>query len=332
MTNVPARTISSHVIDDEDLLKFKTLTKADLPQAMLRFYRHSNGLALGDGGLIIQLKNRKEIQIVEVFPLVDPGKRDAFGVAGISELPAHLFPIADTAHGDLLVISLRVPDFGYVYSLNKTSLWSGNDENECLELAFESIEGFCAVVMRNIGIGQCDSLRVSGAEHASTCRKRPFAMRLTKSAPSISLHEAQIACLRNGLSLPDDYLRFILCCNGGIPGHQQVFDVNGRREGVSFFFPLIDENGVCPGVYYRELSELPGGLFPVGHDAFGNYLVLGLDKENFGVFFVDNDDYWSGDRKTDGIFKVADTFQGFLDSLIANNGGVNTDTEEPWVS
>ena len=142
-----------------------------------------------------------------------------------------------------------------------------------------------------------------------------------------------------GVSLPADYREFLKTHNGGRPVPDSfVLPYPNGEEGEAqlvCFFPLWD--GACEdggenlvdwplhcawedlrddlAEFFGEIKIEPGGvLLPIGHDGFGNYVLLFLGgTEPDGVVMLDHDG---------GTFiRLADGFTKFLDGLHPSRHG-----------
>ncbi|MEM9703404.1 MAG: SMI1/KNR4 family protein, partial [Planctomycetota bacterium] len=143
-----------------------------------------------------------------------------------------------------------------------------------------------------------------------------------------------LACAR----LPDDYRAFLMTHNGGRPipdsfSFKSPDGQVGEAQAVCFF-PLregqCDDDGPnlidwplwCPWndvrddseEWYEILGDEKETVLPIGHDGFGNYLLLSLSGDAAGgVVLLDHD---GGE-----LFRLADGFDGFLEGLHPSRHG-----------
>jgi len=144
---------------------------------------------------------------------------------------------------------------------------------------------------------------------------------------------AQLAALEKkvGLSLPDDYRRFLIACNGGYVGGKVWFKgptpegktadagvhhIGGFREEWHF---SLAANSEC----YKD--RIPKVLLWVMDDPFGNAICVGLSGKHKGcVYFWDHenepdDEEWDGEIETAGNLQLlANTFTEFVSGLQPN--------------
>lgn len=106
-----------------------------------------------------------------------------------------------------------------------------------------------------------------------------------------------------GQPLDAAFLRFVMHHNGATPDSNS-FPVNGEAHmgGVDEFIPVEDI------VAERSrINDLATGAYPVAFSSGGNYVLL--DQGSEGAIF-----FWDHEVES-GIYKIADTFEAFLDML-----------------
>jgi hypothetical protein len=143
------------------------------------------------------------------------------------------------------------------------------------------------------------------------------------SAEELAQFEAEL-----GTSLPDDYRRFLVACNGGHVGGALWFygSANGNAEaraGIHHVFgfrrePCYSLRQRRAGLQLEDL-RIPLDLLPVMDDPLGNKLCIGLTVPHRGrVFFWDHEnepdpDEWDGRVETAGnLSPLADSFTEFV--------------------
>ena len=117
-----------------------------------------------------------------------------------------------------------------------------------------------------------------------------------------------------GARLPEEYSRFLIDNNGGVP-HPNVVDIEGlvgTPTDVQEFFGIgleIESSNIM--WYMREISErLPEKTLPIACDSGGNLFCLSLRNEHAGcVIYVD----LGKDAPTQHL--VADNFVAFLSKI-----------------
>lgn len=155
-----------------------------------------------------------------------------------------------------------------------------------------------------------------------------------KSAPApeedVQTFEAEL-----GQTLPEDYRRFLIKCNGGHvggrywfrgemptgePAEAGIHHIGGLREEDLYSLRQSREN-----LQGREL-HLPRALIWIMDDPFGNAICLGLSGKHRGrVFFWDHEeepdpDEWDGEVETAAnICLLANSFTEFVAGLKPSN-------------
>lgn len=130
-----------------------------------------------------------------------------------------------------------------------------------------------------------------------------------------------------GDSLPDEYRRFLVTCNGGYLGGRLWFTgptPEGRSADVG-----IHHIGGFRDEYYYSLAEhrecytgrIPSALLWVMDDPFGNAICVGLTGPHRGrMYFWDHEnepgDGWDGAVGSAGNLQLlADSFNSFVSGL-----------------
>ena len=128
---------------------------------------------------------------------------------------------------------------------------------------------------------------------------------IQRITPSIGEGEVQEFERAHGLKLPDDYRRFLIEHNGGVP--------QNNSEGVRAFFCLGKHaQWGLEQAMVQHRDELPAGLCPVASDQLGNLYCVACAGDGEGAVYL-----W--DRKGKDaqapLSRAADSFGQFLDSL-----------------
>lgn len=171
--------------------------------------------------------------------------------------------------------------------------------------------------------------------HASLPHTGGFTTAAAKAAPQSRQLGASPTPLRHGLPaisttrlkrmedilevhLPSGYRSFLQKWNGGVPRADGFQSESGRDESVDCFLGV--GTGIDSGqpsdllTFLGEYAErLPEGLLPIAYDPFGNLILLGLEKENQGVWFWDHElepEPESGE--VENVERAARTFEAFL--------------------
>jgi hypothetical protein len=140
----------------------------------------------------------------------------------------------------------------------------------------------------------------------------------TSTAPSI-LDEVRSFERLNGLKLPAEYVRFLLEKNGGRP-ERPNFKVPGWPGQASM---VGDFYGLRPGeicslqYWFTEFRDtLPPGFLAIADDPGGNLICIAtLGAEGGKIYYWDPTPDWDLSEQTGNLFRVADTFDQFLEQL-----------------
>lgn len=129
-----------------------------------------------------------------------------------------------------------------------------------------------------------------------------------------------------GYAFPEDYVDFLLLNNGGRPSPQfERFEISPSEGTSSINFLYSADNIEYPSLEllhnwteYRE--RIPVGTIPIGHDSFGNQILLGISSELSGkILFWDHDreGFQNQGNSFHNVTVMADSFAEFIDSLSA---------------
>ena len=147
-----------------------------------------------------------------------------------------------------------------------------------------------------------------------------------KSPPApldrLARFEAQI-----GHTLPDDYRRFLINCNGGYVGGRYWFhgkNPDGREveAGVHHIGGFRDEPHFSL-LWTRDCysGRIPNALIWIHDDPFGNAICLGVEGEHRGrVYFWDHenepDEDWDGSvEAASNVTLIANSFTEYVAGL-----------------
>ena len=123
-----------------------------------------------------------------------------------------------------------------------------------------------------------------------------------------------------GVELPASYRAFLLRYNGGRPIPDGFGDDRFGSLMDSFFSVKNDENVYDTITVQRDLfkDRIPSDLLPIGIDAGGSRVCMGITPENYGkIFFWAMYDEAGPGRKPwrRNIGLIADNFDDFLESF-----------------
>lgn len=128
-----------------------------------------------------------------------------------------------------------------------------------------------------------------------------------------------------GAAFPNDYRKFIVEYGGWWIDAE--FDIDphcpsGSVQLIEKFYGIENNDSSSNDIWnnYQIYSDrLSPKLLPIGHDAMGNEIVLSLRKNDYGtVSFLDRSQEGTPGAnvfKNKGLYKCADTFTKFFESL-----------------
>jgi hypothetical protein len=123
---------------------------------------------------------------------------------------------------------------------------------------------------------------------------------------------------RTGVSLPDDYRKFLLLYNGGIPAPQQAAIPKSKHSVlVDYLYGILPKRSRCDLEYEanRMSEHLPTGFIVIGHDPGGNaYLLATKGKDRGHVYFWDKRGLPSK-NESGNTFWLAESITSLLNSL-----------------
>ncbi|MCI0417434.1 SMI1/KNR4 family protein [bacterium] len=124
--------------------------------------------------------------------------------------------------------------------------------------------------------------------------------------------------LRLGIPFPESYRQFLLVHNGGRPRPNVFRTDDGHLEMVDWFLGIHEgehDNLLRYLEWYK--NRIPTDLLPIGHDAGGNLILIGIIGVNLGkIFFWDHEKEDSDSRVGyDNIIEIAESLDAFLASL-----------------
>lgn len=135
-----------------------------------------------------------------------------------------------------------------------------------------------------------------------------------KATPTmISSFEQHFDC-----SLPEDYKRFLQEYNGGFPKEKySTFNVEELNEDIPL--DVLLGIGVRKFDLQKRNDEYIEDLLPntiiIGDDPGSNMIVLINDIKMKGVYYWDHSHNFDQSSEEKDIFKIADSFQNFIDGL-----------------
>lgn len=130
----------------------------------------------------------------------------------------------------------------------------------------------------------------------------------------ITLEELQKVEERSGFCLPEDYKRFILKFNGGIPDAQFFSCVGWGGGSISKFYPITPDDQLYLSDY---IDCIPRGLLCIGEEEGGNNIHIAVIGKNKGKVYYQHHEVGSDDVEPSfrDVFLIAKNFDDFLNEL-----------------
>lgn len=162
-----------------------------------------------------------------------------------------------------------------------------------------------------------------------------FITRLADQSPPASPEEVEALEAEIGSSLPGDFRRFLMRCDGGHAGGACCF-LGPTPDGGDTYVTIADVFGLRRDDHRSLRHRLRGpgtgtsrrwpSLIPIMGDPGGNLICLGLTGEGRGrVYFFDHERApdpaaWDGDVEHAGhLERLADSFADFVAGLEASD-------------
>jgi cell wall assembly regulator SMI1 len=121
-----------------------------------------------------------------------------------------------------------------------------------------------------------------------------------------------------GVALPASYRAFLLRHNGGRPTPEDIFGDDHFGSMLNLFLSVKNDEDVYHTIAHLRFAfegRVPADLLPIGVDAGGSLVCMGITPENYGkIYFWAMDDEAGPGRKPwrRNIWPVADNFDEFL--------------------
>ena len=140
------------------------------------------------------------------------------------------------------------------------------------------------------------------------------------------LNQSQIQVFeaKNNVVFPEDYRRFLLNNNGGMPQELvqvtfQFRDKNGKQvlqgSDVHYFYDLNELEEVYENLTNEKL--IYPIMIPIACDSFGNQILLLSETSELGkgVYFANHESLTTTEFPNWMVYKVSDSFSEFIDLL-----------------
>ena len=134
---------------------------------------------------------------------------------------------------------------------------------------------------------------------------------------------------KEGLNLPDDYIKFLCDLGGGENGDEnkyfKIAEKSNQLGQVDYFYPfyLKGKDAYLPYYWYSTSDYMPRFVLPIASDDDGNTVLIGAKGSIVGKIYYqvleeslcDSDISEEEFIKDPGIFELAASFSEFVDSL-----------------
>lgn len=133
--------------------------------------------------------------------------------------------------------------------------------------------------------------------------------------PKVSLQDIKQFEQEYEVTLPKQYVDFLLEYNGGFPQESnfKISDDEGESL-VNKFYGISDMKSNLGKVFEVLEGEIPEDFISIGNDPGGNEILLGVSGEYQGKVY-----FWIHDiepeDEMDNMFILADSFTGFFNNL-----------------
>jgi hypothetical protein len=118
---------------------------------------------------------------------------------------------------------------------------------------------------------------------------------------------------------PDDYKRFLIETNGGVP-NKNIININGIPKEINHFFGITaqDRNNLIGGIIYKE--DIPKRMIEIAHCDVVDIIALSLHNPDRGKVYFWDHKYESGiaDENNigfDNLTLIANSFDELLEKL-----------------
>ena len=143
-------------------------------------------------------------------------------------------------------------------------------------------------------------------------------LKMTESGPDISYEDIKSFEAQNGITLPDEYKKFLLNLNGGKPEYNLITipEWAGKESDIDYMLSL------CSDIYsiqwYRNECILETNndylIFAICGD--GNKILLGINSINYGqIYFWDSSPDYEEENNGKTVYFLAESFNKFLEMI-----------------
>ena len=147
-------------------------------------------------------------------------------------------------------------------------------------------------------------------------------MNIERKTPSINANDLKEQEAYFKCELPEDYKRFLLEYNGGIPDKNIVsFTENNRKteDYIDLFFGFCDDDiyGIFDN-YCTFLKRIPSNTIPIARDPGGNLFLMSIRGDDYGhIYFWDHEEeiYEGQEPDYSNMSLVAKSFTDLLNNL-----------------
>lgn len=145
--------------------------------------------------------------------------------------------------------------------------------------------------------------------------------KMNSKNPEISLKDVEQFESEHDVTLPKQYVDFLIKFNGGYPKEStfKISDSEGESI-VNLFYAIGDMKSNLAKVFDMLDGEIPEDFISIANDPGGNEILLGVNGINQGKVY-----FWMHDIETEdemgNMYFLADSFSQFFNNLYETERG-----------
>ena len=143
------------------------------------------------------------------------------------------------------------------------------------------------------------------------------------SHDNLSVQQIEIFENENNIKLTEQYINFLLKCNGGkvLPNFFMISDKQGPSV-LNVFYGIGDMYDNLTDFIEIMDERLPVGFIPIGDDPSGNVICLGTKEPYYDkIYFWDHEQEPEDPDDMSNMYFLANDIYEFLDNLYEDTEG-----------